>query len=236
MWHTHPFNFGPDITCQEDIWYVLSGEGTMYYKLSGVLKSFEFKKGDIVHSKHLTNYTWNTGQDLLVIPFFEIPRLPYDENAYENLRYLTPAAIPEEARPLDPPVLVHEEDVEIIYPFKDGKAGIRPLITPQTAQSKHGNVGTFIAQPGQGLIGTHPVEVWKGFPEEDLSYVIKGTGTLYFRLNDKQYELPLRAGDMVFTGHLSHCIRNTGNDELVMLCLLAPNNRASAGEIPDICP
>jgi quercetin dioxygenase-like cupin family protein len=236
-WHTHPLNFGPEISCQEDIWYVLRGKGTMYYKRSGELKSFEFKQGDIVHSKHLTNYTWNTGNELLVIPFFEIPRLPFDENAYENLRFLTPASIPEEARPLDPPVLIHEDDIDLIYPFREGKAAIRPLITPKTAGSKHGNVGTFIAEPGQGSDWhTHPTDVWKGFPEEDLSYVIKGTGTLYYRLNDKGYEIPLRKGDMVFTGHVSHCVRNTGTEQLIILCLLTPNKRAIDGEIPEICP
>jgi oxalate decarboxylase/phosphoglucose isomerase-like protein (cupin superfamily) len=236
-WHTHPLNFGPEISCQEDIWYVLRGKGTMYYKRSGELKSFEFKQGDIVHSKHLTNYTWNTGDELLVIPFFEIPHLPFDENAYGNLRTLTPADIPEEARPLDPPILVHEDDIDLVYPFREGKAAIQPLITPKTADSKHGNVGKFIAEPGQGSDWhTHPTDVWKGFPEEDLSYVIKGAGTLYYRFNGKEYAMPLRQGDMVFTCHLPHCVRNTGTEQLIMLCLLTPNNRAIAGEIPEICP
>lgn len=235
-WHTHPLELGPDL-CNEDIWYILRGKGVMYYKRSGELKSFEFKKGDIIHSKHLTNYTCNTGDELLAIPYFDVPRLPFDERVYENYQSLTPAQIPEEARSLDPPVLVHEDDVEPIYPFPEGKAAIRPLITPKTAGSMLANVGIFIAEPGQGSDWhSHPTKVWNGFPEEDLFYVIKGSGTLYYRLNGNQYETPLREEDMVFTGHLPHCVRNTGPEQLTMFCGLTPIKRAIDGTIPEICP
>jgi len=235
-WHTHPMKLGPDI-CNEDIWYVLRGKGVMYYKKSGELKAFEFKQGDIVHSKHLTNYTCNTGDEVLIIPYFDVPRLPFDERAYENFRSLTPANIPEEARPLDSPVLIHEDDVEPVYPFPEGKAAIRPLITPKTAGSVLANVGIFIAEPGQGSDWhSHPADVWQGYPEEDLFYVIKGTGTLFYQLNNKQFEIPLREEDFVFTGYLPHCVRNTGSKQLVMFCGLAPIKRTVDGVVPDICP
>jgi mannose-6-phosphate isomerase-like protein (cupin superfamily) len=235
-WHTHPLHLGPDL-CNEDIWYVLRGKGMMYYKRSGELKSLEFKQGDIVHSKHLTNFTCNTGDDTLVIPFFDVPRLPFDERVYDNFRSLTPANIPEEARPLDPPVLVHEEDIKLVYPFPEGKAAIRPLITPKTAGSMLANVGMFVAEPGQGSDWhSHPLEVWNGYPEEDLFYVIKGSGSLDYQLNGKQFEIPLREEDMVFTGHLPHRVRNTGSEQLKLLCLLTPIKRAVEGKIPEICP
>lgn len=235
-WHTHPFELGPGL-CQEDIWYVLRGKGIMYYKRSGELKEIEFKKGDIVHSKHLTNYTCNTGEELLAIPYFDVPHLPFDERVYDNYQSLTPAQIPEEARPLDPPVLVHEDDIEPVYPFPEGKAAIRPLITPKTAGSVHANVGLFMAEPGQGSDWHfHPVDIWNGYPEEDLFYVIKGSGTLYYRLNENQYEIPLKEQDFVFTGHLPHCVRNTGSEQLIMFCGLTPITRANKGEIPEICP
>ncbi len=235
-WHTHPLHLGPGL-CNEDIWYVLRGEGMMYYKRSGELKSLPFKAGDIVHSKHLTNFTCNTGNDVLVIPFFDVPRLPYDERVYENFRFLTPANIPEEARPLDPPVLVHETDIAPVYPFREGKAAIRPLITPKTAGSAMANAGMFIAQPGQGSDWhTHPQDVWNGYPEEDLFYVIQGKGSVFYRLNAKEYEIPLRPEDMVFTGHLPHCVRNTGDEVLKLLCVLTPIQRFLEGKIPEICP
>jgi len=235
-WHTHPWKLGPEI-CNEDIWYVLRGKGVMYYKRAGELKALEFKQGDIVHSKHLTNYTCNTGDKILIIPYFDVPRLPFDERAYENFRSLTPADIPEEARPLDPPVLVHEEDIKPICPFPEGGAKIRPLITHKTAGSMLANVGIFIAEPGEGSDWhSHPLDIWMGFPEEDLFFVIKGSGTLYFRLNDKQYEIPLREEDLVFTGHLPHCVCNTGDEPLIMFCGLTPIKRAVEGEIPEICP
>ena len=235
-WHTHPLDLGPELR-NEDLWHVLYGKGVMYYKRSGELKSLEFKEGDTIHSKHLTNLTWNTGDELLVIPVLNVPRLPFDKSAYENFRSLTPANIPEEPRPLDPPVMVHEDDVEPIYPFPEGKAAIRPLITPKTAGSVLANVGKFIAEPGQGSDWhSHPMDIWNGFPEEDLFYVIKGSGTVYYRLNNKQYEIPIREDDMVFTGHLPHCVRNTGSEQLIMFCGLAPIKRAISGEIPEICP
>jgi oxalate decarboxylase/phosphoglucose isomerase-like protein (cupin superfamily) len=235
-WHTHPWKLGPN-ACNEDIWYVLRGKGVMYYKRSGELKELEFKEGDVVHSKHLTNYTCNTGDETLIIPYFDVPRLPYDEIAFENFRSLTPANIPEEARPLDPPVLIHEDDVKPIYPFSEGGAAILPLITPKTAGSVLVNVGIFMAEPGQGSDWHfHPANVWREFPEEDLFYVLKGGGTLYYRLNDKKYEIPLKEEDLVFTGRLPHRVQNTGSDKLILFCGLTPIKRAVEGKIPEICP
>ena len=237
-WHTHPLNLGPEL-CNEDVFYILRGKGVMYYKRSGEVRSLEFRQGDIIHSKHLTNYTWNTGNEPLVIPFVNVPHVPFDidERVYENFHSMMPTAIPEEARPLDPPVLIREDDIDFIYPFPEGKAAIRPLITPKTAGSVLVNAGIFMAGPGQGSDWhSHPADGWKGFPEEDVSYVIKGRGTLYYDLDGKRYEIPIREKNIVFTGHLPHCVRNTENEELIMFCVLTPSKRAIDGHIPEICP
>ena len=41
IWHTHPLHLGPGLS-NEDIWYVLRGQGVMFYKRSGELKTLEF--------------------------------------------------------------------------------------------------------------------------------------------------------------------------------------------------
>ena len=68
VWHTHPLETG-----EEDLFYILHGEGTMVYLQDGKEHRFDFSTGDAIHSHHLTNYTFNRGQDELRIVFINAP-------------------------------------------------------------------------------------------------------------------------------------------------------------------
>ncbi len=68
QWHTHPIEAG-----EEDLFYIASGHGTMFYLQGGQCHSAPFKKGDAIHSHHLTNYTINTGTEDVYMPFVNAP-------------------------------------------------------------------------------------------------------------------------------------------------------------------
>ena len=67
-WHTHTIETG-----QEDIFYIANGKGNYIYLQNGKVCTFEFKEGDAILSKHLTNYTWNTGTEDILIPYSSAP-------------------------------------------------------------------------------------------------------------------------------------------------------------------
>jgi len=58
MWHTHTIESG-----QEDIFYICNGKGSYVYIKQGKIHVIPFREGDAIFSKHLTNYTWNSGQE-----------------------------------------------------------------------------------------------------------------------------------------------------------------------------
>jgi len=68
FWHTHPQETG-----EEDLFYTISGTGTMVYVQDGVVKTFPFGPGDAIHSHHLTNYTMNPGDEDLVMLYSGAP-------------------------------------------------------------------------------------------------------------------------------------------------------------------
>jgi oxalate decarboxylase/phosphoglucose isomerase-like protein (cupin superfamily) len=76
-----------------------------------------------------------------------------------------------------------------------------------------------LAKPGQGSSWhTHPEET----EEEEFLYILKGKGTLHYKKNRKDYEIPFKEGDGILTGHLTHCAKNTGAETLAILFYLAP--------------
>ena len=120
---------------------------------------------------------------------------------------------------LERPTVVNMYDVEGTVLFPQGGGKTKYLITEYTAGAKHHNCGVFVAQPGQGSQWhTHPKETG----EEEFLYILKGKGTLYYKQVRKDYEIPLKEGDGIFTGHLTHYVKNTGTEDLWILFYLAP--------------
>jgi mannose-6-phosphate isomerase-like protein (cupin superfamily) len=120
---------------------------------------------------------------------------------------------------LEPPTLVHSDDIKACTVFPDGGGKTKYLLTEETAGCKYINLGLFWADPGQGSQWhTHPRET----EEEEFLYVLKGKGTLYFKQGGKDHEKQIKEGDAIFTGHLSHFIKNTGNEVLFIYFSIAP--------------
>ena len=130
---------------------------------------------------------------------------------------LTPAAV--DYSYLKPPAVVNYHDVEGVEYFPEGGGITKFLVTEYTAGAVHHNGGIFLAEPGQGSSWhTHPEET----EEEEIMYIVEGEGTLYYKQNRTDYEIPFKKGDGIFTGHLTHCVKNTGKKPLRVLFYLAP--------------
>jgi oxalate decarboxylase/phosphoglucose isomerase-like protein (cupin superfamily) len=130
---------------------------------------------------------------------------------------LVPPAIDSPA--LIPPTVVNERDVKEVVLFPQGGGRTKLLLTEENAGCRYANMGVFMADPGQGSQWhTHPREA----AEEEYLYVIDGAGTMYYKHGGQERQLPFEAGDAIFTGHLTHYVRNTGNQPLKIYFSIAP--------------
>jgi len=98
------------------------------------------------------------------------------------------------------------------YPTKDGSE-IRELMHPQ----QHGNAMQSLAEarvaPGQRTV------LHRHHRSEELYHVTAGQG----RMTLGEQRFPLQCGDTVcIPPGTAHCIENTGQDTLVILCCCAP--------------
>ena len=120
---------------------------------------------------------------------------------------------------LEPPTLIHSADVKETVVFPQGKGRTKFLLTEENAGCKKINMGLFFAAPGQGSQWhTHPEEA----EEEEYLYIMKGKGTLYYKQGGKDHEVPVKEGQAIFTGHLTHYVKNTGREDLTIYFSIAP--------------
>lgn len=70
QWHEHE---------EEDVFYIVSGRGTMYYEQGGEVKEIALKPGDAVFSGYLRNYVNNNGDEPLVIVYAISPKDRYEK-------------------------------------------------------------------------------------------------------------------------------------------------------------
>jgi oxalate decarboxylase/phosphoglucose isomerase-like protein (cupin superfamily) len=120
---------------------------------------------------------------------------------------------------LEPPVMVHSDDVASIEEFPDGRGKTKYLLTESTARCRYINMGLFFAEPGQGSQWhTHPQDTG----EEEYLYILKGSGTMFYKHAGKDQKIEFKEGAAIFTGHLTHYIKNTGSEELYILFSIAP--------------
>jgi mannose-6-phosphate isomerase-like protein (cupin superfamily) len=120
---------------------------------------------------------------------------------------------------LEPPAVVNLNDVKGVEWFPEGGGITKFLGTEYTMGLRYHNCGVFSADPEKGSSWhTHPEETG----EEELLYILKGKGTLYYKQNRKDYEIPFKKGDGIYTGHLTHYVKNTGKEPLSILFYLAP--------------
>jgi len=124
------------------------------------------------------------------------------------------------------PKLVNVDQIEPTPRYPKGGAIVKVLLSSRTVGTKTAELGIFIANPGQGSDWHfHPTFVEPGLPEEDLFYVIKGEGTLFFKEDGEVKSMKIKSGDAVFTGHVEHCTKNTGAEPLIIIFARAPITR-----------
>lgn len=130
---------------------------------------------------------------------------------------LQPPAVDSPA--LQPPTIVNERDIKPIVVFPQGGGTTKWLLTEENANCKYINMGIFFADPGKGSQWhAHPVEA----EEEEYLFVIEGQGTMFYKHGGLEHQLPFSAGEAIFTGHLTHYIRNTGTTPLKIYFSIAP--------------
>lgn len=98
------------------------------------------------------------------------------------------------------------------YLTKDGSL-IRELMHPTLHGNRNQSLAEATVAPGAST------RLHKHRRSEELYHVTRGSGLM--TLNGRP--IPLRAGDTLsIPAGTPHCIRNTGNEPLVILCCCAP--------------
>lgn len=117
-----------------------------------------------------------------------------------------------------PPRVVNIADVEPIVRHPQGGGADRPLIHAKSAGTEHILMGYCTYEPGKG-------SQWHSHEEEDVFFIVSGTGTMYYEKDGKEYCISLRPGDAVFSGYLKNYVRNTGTETLVIVYAISPKDR-----------
>ncbi len=130
---------------------------------------------------------------------------------------LVPPAV--DSPSLRPPTVVNERDVKSVVLFPQGGGKTKFLLSEENAGCRYANMGLFMADPGEGSQWhTHPVEA----EEEEYLYIIEGHGTMFYKQDGREHRLPFKEGEAIFTGHLTHYVRNTGSKPLKIYFSIAP--------------
>ncbi len=103
--------------------------------------------------------------------------------------------------------------------FPQGGGRTKYLLTEENAGCKYINMGLFHADPGKGSQWhTHPQEA----EEEEYLYILQGRGTMYYKQRGKDHAIEFKEGEAIFTGHLTHYVKNTGRDPCPSIFRLRP--------------
>ena len=131
--------------------------------------------------------------------------------------YLKPPAV--DSPELKPPTLINRDNIKAQVLFPEGGGRTKFLLTEENAGCKYINMGLFFANPGQGSQWhTHPQET----EEEEFLYILQGKGTMYYKQGSRDHALEFKEGEAIFTGHLTHYVKNTGTEPLSIYFSIAP--------------
>ena len=117
-----------------------------------------------------------------------------------------------------PPVVVNVADVEPIVRHPEGGGTDWPLLHARSAGTEHVLFGYCVYGPGRG-------SQWHAHEEEDCFFIVSGTGTMYYEKDGEERRAALRPGDAVFSGYLRNYVRNTGDEDLVIVYAISPKDR-----------
>ena len=211
QWHTHPQE-----TEEEEYLYILKGSGTLTYKQGGRDLTVPFKEGEAIFTGHLTHFVKNTGAGTLSI-FFSIAPLPMTTVIYGVKNDKGPGFV--DSVNIRPPQLVRPGDVQMVRFAKGGIVNWR-LLYPEIVGGKIGRLGIALEKPGMGSSWhTHPQEIG----EEDLFYIARGKGTMFYLQGGEEHRFEFREGDAIHSRHLTNYTWNTGSEDLWIPFVGAPN-------------
>ena len=135
----------------------------------------------------------------------------------EGYPKLKPPAV--DSPDLKSPLLIHRDDIKERVFFPQGGGRTKVLLTEGNAGCKYINMGLFYADPGQGSQWhTHPQVT----EEEEFLLVLQGRGTMYYKQGGRDHAIEFKDGDAIFTGHLTHYLKNTGTGPLEIYFSIAP--------------
>ncbi len=117
-----------------------------------------------------------------------------------------------------PPFVINTADVKPIIRHPKGGGADRPLVYSKSGGTDHILMGYCTYEPGKG-------SQWHSHEEEDVFFIVNGTGTIYYEKDGKEYSTPLQPGDAVFSGYLRNYVRNTGSETLVIVYAISPKDR-----------
>lgn len=117
-----------------------------------------------------------------------------------------------------PPVVINVADVEPIVRHPEGGGKDWPLLQGRSAGTEHVLFGYCVYGPGRG-------SQWHAHEEEDCFFIVSGTGAMYYEDGGVEHELPLKTGDAIFSGYLRNYVRNTGDEDLVIVYAISPKDR-----------
>ena len=208
-WHTHP-----EETKEEELLYIVEGEGTLYYKQNRTDYKIPFKKGDGIYTGHLTHRVENTGNKPLRILFYIAP-LPMTTIIYGGLRDRGLGYV--DYPHLKAPV-VNSPEGRIDRHF--GTADNTRIINGEDVGLNYmGGMGTAYEQVGRGTRWhTHTIETG----QEDLFYIANGVGTYVFLKEGKVYTFPFKEGDLILSKHLTNYTWCTGDVDIMIPVAGAP--------------
>jgi mannose-6-phosphate isomerase-like protein (cupin superfamily) len=120
-------------------------------------------------------------------------------------------------------------ELKAVVEVKDGiefrglGALVKRLIYPETTGAMGATLAVVYINPGEEIVLHH-------HPEEELYYIISGTGTV--TLDDKT--VPIGPGSSVYIGpNVVHGQRPTGNEPLYMVAVVTPPFKPGQGPTLD---
>jgi mannose-6-phosphate isomerase-like protein (cupin superfamily) len=114
--------------------------------------------------------------------------------------------------------VINTADVKPIIRHPQGGGADRPMVFGKQGGTDHILMGYCTYEPGKG-------SQWHSHEEEDVFFIVSGTGTIVFEQDGKEHSAPLKPGDACFSGYLRNYVRNTGTETLVIVYAISPKNR-----------
>ena len=208
-WQTHPAQ-----AQEEGYLYVIEGQGTVLYKQGNQEHRIAFQEGDALFPGHLTHRIWNDGGTPLKM-YISVAALPMRTIVHEEIGGKVVGCV--DSVEFAPPRLVRPAEIPET-PFTSGGLINLKMLTPETVGARNGRFGTALERPGTGSTWhTHPPG------EEDLFYVCRGKGTMFYLQAGQVHSFEFREGDGIHSHHLTNYTMNHTDRDLFMVFSGAQN-------------